>query len=254
MVPGPNESIYLWMYSQGLRGREIADVIAEASACHAIRQKDIENYYNGFYRYQNGRRENPLSIAGQKARATALKYSDYPLHPYRNLPNPKQRWVPCDKDNKPMIRWGRGCMSRIDAECWPGSCYVGENLKGCQFIVFDIDGDHDDELDLRTIRFFAPWTDMTHCLHKQELVMDRAPGSSVDLTTLSCPVSYHLAFHVDRVIPTMHFPEAHVDVVGNRDNSLRYWKTKDYNGMPMMRMTDEIWSSFMDYIDERRRG
>ena len=68
---------------------------------------------------------------------------------------------------------------------------------------------------------------------------------------INAPVSFHLSFMVDRVIPTMHFPKAHIDIIGNQVNSLRYLKTKRWNGMVPMMMTAKIWNEITDYIRMR---
>ena len=49
----------------------------------------------------------------------------------------------------------------------------------------------------------------------------------------------------------MHFPKAHIDIIGNQVNSLRYLKTKSWNGMVPMRMTAKIWNEITDYIKIR---
>lgn len=257
MVPGPDESIYLWMYRQGLRQRPIDDVVMDLMASgHDIRAKDLRNYWNGWYRhdlYHGGGRAMacPDSVMGNRV----LGYSDYPVHPYLGKPEIQNCFVPCSAENKPMIRWSRGTMTLADARAWPGSVYLAENMKGAQRIVVDVDGDHGDDLDLEAIAFFSRYMDMTCCHSKPEIVFDwmvEHDGEWVgDLAMADLPVSYHLTFGVDRVIPTMHFPRAHVDIVGNRVNSLRYFKNKEYNGLPPLMMDDGIWSEIMGFIEGR---
>lgn len=252
--PQRGQSIYMWMYRQGLSGREIGEVISELHAAgHAIRQKDVRNYYNGFYRHDVY--WNKSSALDIPATSRGIQgYSDYPPHPYVGMPEIENRWVPCDARNRPMIKWGRGCMTRVDAECMAHCRYIGENMRGTHMVVIDVDGDHgwpDENLDLESIRFFGRYMDETHALMKPRLVMDLLGTEPIDLRTMSLPTSYHLTFRVDRLIPTMHFQKAHVDIVGNRGNSLRYWKDKEWNGRPMLMMTDGIWKDIMDYVERR---
>lgn len=257
MVPGPGESIYLWMYRQGLRQRPIDDVVMDLMASgHDIRAKDLRNYWNGWYRHDLYHGEGqamacPDSVMGSRV----LGYSDYPDHPYLGKPEIQNCFVPCSAENRPLIKWSRGTMTLADARAWPGCEYLAENLRGAQRIVIDVDGDHGDDLDLETIAFFARYMDRTCCHSKPEIVFDwmmENGGEWVgDLAMADLPVSYHLTFGVDKVIPTMHFPRAHVDIVGNRVNSLRYFKNKEYNGLPPLMMDDGIWSEIMGFIEGR---
>lgn len=260
--PPKGGSIYTWMYRQGLKGRDLGDVISEIVANgHAIREKDERNYWNGMHNrqlYQGPR--SVLSIpVGMRSRA--MRYSDYPMHPYLGQPEIANRWVPMDADMHPMIRWSLGCMCLSDAKHFSKlshgrfieASYVSENLKGTKLIAIDVDGDHDGELDIDAIETFAPLMDLTASFYKRDIVLDHVEPGAYDLRILSLPTSYHLIFSVDRLIPTMHFPAAHVDVVGNTANSLRHCKDKIYNGLKPSPMTDEIWDYMLDYI-ERRKG
>lgn len=153
-----------------------------------------------------------------------------------------------------MIKWSQGCMTLTDARAVRGCEYLAENLRGTRLVVIDVDGDHGDGLDVEALRFFARWRDETCCHDKPRLVIDAAGDTAYDLATLSLPTSYHLTFSVDRVIPTMHFPFAHMDLVGNQRNSLRYFKDKLWNGLPPMPMTRETWDMVFDYVERRQIG
>lgn len=267
MIPKPGQSIYMWMYRQGLQQRPIEDVVMDCILeGHDIRNKDMRNYWNGWYRHDlyfkhGGDACHPdEGIAGMPERLaayTALDWEDYPEHPYLGKPEVQNCFVPCNGDNRPMVKWGRGTMTLADARAWPGCVYLAENMKGAQRIVIDVDGDHGGGLDIETIEFFSRWMDLTCCHSKPELVADwyleHEGYIHMNLHTAELPVSYHLTFGVDRVVPTMHFPAAHVDVIGNRRNSLRYFKNKVYNGLPPLRMTGEIWDEVMDFIERRGR-
>lgn len=257
MVPGPNESIYLWMYRQGLRQRPLDEVVMDLVLNgHDIRAKDVRNYWNGWYRHNLYHGEGRAMMAPEQLiKPGPLRYSDYPKHPFLGKPEFLNCFVPCNADNKPMIKWGNGTISLSDAKAWPGCAYLAENMRGAQRIVIDVDGDHGDDLDLGAIAFFARYMDRTCCHSKPEMVFDwtvEHGGEWVgDLAVADLPVSYHLTFGVDRVIPTMHFPKAHVDIVGNRVNSLRYFKNKEYNGLPPLMMDDAIWDEIMGFIEGR---
>ena len=252
MLEVPSGSIYFWMYTQGLKQVNENDI---ASACRAagvsIRDKDWQNYWNGYYNSDmyHGRGSDDMFMlsrngmhAGRERPVDFLctEYRNYPEHPYaHNEYQVENRWVPCNKDNKPMIKWGNGCLSLADACAYKSQVYLAENLKGTRFIVIDCDGDHGDELDLETMAFLNWWRDKTHCIVK--------PGQDENM-----PASFHLTFETDRIIPTMHFPYAHIDIVGNRRNSLRYWKNKKWNGIAPATMTDIWWQMLQEYIEHRK--
>lgn len=259
MVPGPGESIYLWMYRQGLRQRPLDQVVMDLMATgHSIRPKDLRNYWNGWYRHDLYHGESKTVIAPEQVlKSGPLRYTDYPPHPYMGKPEILNCFVPCGGDNRPLIRWSRGTMSLADARAWPGCAYLAENMKGAQRIVIDVDGDHGGDLDLQVIEFFDRYRETTCCHTKPNIVfdwyMEHGEHWCGELYEACLPTSYHLTFGVDRVIPTMHFPKAHVDIVGNRANSLRYFKNKVYNGLPPLMMSEEIWDEVMDFIEEMER-
>ena len=255
IAPPSGQSIYLWMYRKGLAMEPIDEVTAAALlAGHTLRGKDVRNYWNGWYRrLLYGSAPVGSLLATQPGRAP-LAYGDYLEHPFLGLPEIANRWVPCNRDNRPMIKWGQGCMTLTDARSMSGCEYVAENLRGTRLVVIDVDGDHGGSLDVDALRFFARWRDETCCHDKRRLVLDATGEEQYDLTTMALPTSYHLTFYTDRVIPTMHFPAAHVDVIGNQRNSLRYFKDKLWNGIPPMPMTAETWDDIFDWIERRQNG
>lgn len=254
MCPPPGESIYLWMYRQGLSMRPLDEVVAEAlMGGHDIRQKDIRNYWNGWYRhdlYFGGGAMGRVAMPSMGRQVPS--YDSLPDNPYLGQPEISCRYVPCNKDNRPMVKWGRGCMSMVDAIAWPGCTYLAENLVGTRLMVIDVDGDHGGGLDVETLSFFAYWRDETCCHDKPDLVLDHVPPECYDLSVKSLPTSYHLTFTTTKVVPTMHFPRAHVDVIGNKRNSLRYFKNKSFNGIPPMPMTEDTWNRMFDYVERRQ--
>jgi len=253
MIEVPDGSIYFWMYEQGLKHVNLTDVeFAVLQAGKHVRDKDRENYWNGYFRsdlYHGKGNEDIFLLTRQKERVLgnasqeffSTAYYDYPDHPYGNSkPEIGNRWVPCNKDNKPMIKWSKGCMTIADAIAYKDQIYLAENLKGTRFIVIDCDGDHGNELDLETMYFLNRWRQETHCLVK--------PGAEFQ----GVPVSFHLTFKVDKIIPTMHFPYAHIDIVGNRRNSLRYWKNKQWNHIEPDEMTWQRWQELQEYVKYRK--
>lgn len=254
----PVGSIYFWMYKEGLKQAAIEDIEAACSASGiVIREKDYDNYWRGYYKHEFYRSDNWERIfkfqswmdrpASQLFQAAS--YGEFPSHPFNQ--DVKDRWVPCNKDNKPMIKWGQGCMSMTDAMCYPHQVYLAENLLGCNRIVVDCDGDHDAKLDIELIMFLWKYSDMTHTLMKPKLICEY---EGYEDTGLAIPASFHLTFIVDKVIPTMHFPEAHMDIVGNRRNSLRYLKNKKWNGKQPVQMTEDIWHELQEFVARRKNN
>lgn len=143
-----------------------------------------------------------------------------------------KRWIPC-KGTMPLIKWRQGAMSLASARAWYGATDIAENLKGTRFIVIDCDGDHGDGDD-DTVKFLSKYKGITHCLEKQ--------GGK----------SFHLTFIVDFETPTKHCPWCHVDLLGNKNNQIRYYKSKQWNGIRPAKMTAEIWKEINEYIEIRK--
>jgi len=237
----PAGSIYFWMHQQGLYQVPPEQVVAALEG-REIRPKDWDNYWRGWYKSSLYHRRDVLAVGGglpQAARMQSL--TDYPEHPYLAYPEVQERWVPCTGDGKPLIRWGSGCLTKTDALATKGCETLAENLKGTRRIVVDIDGDHDPEhVDEEVIRYFWKYHELTHVLAKD--------------TGTEIPLSYHLTFTVDRLVPTQHYPAAHIDVVGNARNSIRYFKRKRWNHVPPARLTPEIWDDIMGYVKGKESG
>lgn len=256
----PAGSIYFWMFIQGLKHVPLDDIKIACGRCGKdIRPKDEENYWNGYYRsdlYIGKGKDDMFKLTKRHRTMVANSteflnhpYSAYPEHPYLGMPEIDKRFVPCNGDNKPMIPWSKGCMTIDDARAMMGQVYLAENLKGCKFIVIDCDGDHDDVLDMETIGFLWQFAPMTHTMSKPKRICEY---DGYEATEYTGPASFHLTFRVDRVVPTMHFPWANIDIVGNRANSLRYFKNKEWNEMPPMMMDDHIWTQLQRYVRYRK--
>lgn len=248
MIEIPEGSIYYWMYIQGLKQVPLSDIEqACLMAGKEIRLKDRANYWNGYYR-SDIYSHYPGSLLDGRGESVSKKrvpnWKDLDTHPYLNMPEIENRWVPCSNEGRPLIKWSLGCMSIEDAKGCLRSQTLAENLKGTKMIVIDCDGDHGNELDLEVIKFLYPLAKQTHTLYKPNMIKDCECSRQV-------PTSFHLTFAVDKVVPTMHFPKAHIDVIGNKMNSIRYLKNKQWNGLAPIPMTEEIWEHLMDYVKQK---
>ena len=255
MVVVPNGSIYFWMFSQGLKHTDLDSILAAcAHAGKYVREKDINNYWNGYYRSAINSKPSILSFSKVSSSRSfyELSYSDYPIHPWLGKPDPVNRFAPCSMSNRPLVKWTSQCMSEEDARAYAsleGSTYIGENLYGTKFIVIDCDGDHEDKLDIETIDFLWNLSD-TQCLAKPKGINEYAGYE----TWNDNPASFHLTFRVDKLIPTCHFPKAHIDILGNQKNCLRFLKNKVSNGKEPKDMDDATWNKLKNYIRKREEA
>ena len=256
MIEVPSGSIYTWMYRMGLYLIPLEDIEREVRrAGKDIRKKDYDNYFNGVRNsyFKNGDTHNgntPLVYTPPPATAFTVKsWDEYPMHPWAGLPEIDQRWVPIGENGKPLIQWSKGCLYRKQAEEFPGMVSLAETLKWTQMIVIDCDGDHGEKLDMKTIDFLWKYGSMTHKLDKPKLISEY---NGYERTMDFRPASFHLTFKVDRVIPTMHFPECSMDIIGNKCNSLRYLKNKVSNGLQPLTMDATIWNDLVNYVKDRR--
>lgn len=248
--PVPDGSIYFWCYTQGLKHVYLSEVeTAVEAAGKRMRQKDYDNYWNGWRnsnRDDNGeyKHRSILDIEPMHRSPNTfyvMEYSEYPDLPSDE--SPEDRFIPVNKEGKPMIKWGKGGMKMDDALFMYGCCSLAENMKGCNFICIDIDGDHDeDNLDIETIKFGHRLSFLTRTYIKPKYIEEYKTSPSM-----------HVMFKVDRVIPTRHFPNAHIDILGNKENQARYHKDKLSNYRPMLEMNDCIWNEIVNYI-KRREG
>lgn len=247
MDPVPDGSIYFWCYTQGLKKIKLFDVLeAVRVAGKVMRKKDIANYWNGYNNSnksdEHDNRRSILDLTPSHRSPNTfyvMEYSEYPDLPEGEEPD--DRWIPCTKNGKPLTKWGEKRMTKGFAEFWKDSESLAENLKGCRHIVVDIDGDHDkDNPDAETIAFGNKLRYLT------ETYMD---PWYLEHETM-CP-SMHLVFKTDKIIPTRHFPNAHIDILGNKTNQARYFKDKISNNLPQIEMTDYIWSMIVEYIKNR---
>lgn len=259
--PIEDPSIYYWMYRQGLKHETLRDVeFAVRMAGREIRQKDLENYWNGWYnstlysRSDNGEDMWTLRRRANEPKASFfdIMYDDYEDNPLVGMPEIRNRYVACNKQNKPLWSWKDECKTLVNAKCMTRCVYLAENLKGTNLIVFDCDGDHDpSHLDGESIAFFSHYRNMTHCLSKPKSICDY---EGYEHTGMTEPASFHLTFTTCKIIPTKHFLKAHVDLLGNQKNQLRYFKNKEWNGLQPIPMTSEIWEEIKRYLKRREEA
>lgn len=257
----PEGSIYFDCFKWGLRHIPLADVEAAVKLSgKEMRKKDVDNYWAGWFKSDLYHEDDEGSIwllnkpkpASTPSTSFLTKsYGDYPENPLKDLPEIENRWVPCSETNAPMIKWSQGCMTLSDARAWPRSVYLAENTKGTKRIIIDCDGDHGLTLDFETIRFLSKFKTMTHCMSKPKSICEY---EGYEDTGIKEPASFHLTFSTDRLIPTMHFAFAGIDIIGNEKNSLRYLKNKIWNGVDPASMTEEIWKELQEFIRRRKDG
>ncbi len=107
----PDGSIYFWMYIEGLKHTPIEEI---QKACDAagivIRPKDMQNWVNGWMRSD---RTTGVRPDGSGAFVKGKNYFnqelyEYPENPSMAIGERTDCWVPCNKDNKPLIKWSQG--------------------------------------------------------------------------------------------------------------------------------------------------
>lgn len=229
-------SIYMDMFTAGTRLIPLDSIlrVCEQEGI-TVRRKDVTNYWNGVRRTQSvdllaiPEYHEPRSI-------DTHTWDDYPKLPDGWLENPV-RYFPTDtQPSKPYpgFKWGSKVVSRRLAEQLSPIGMVGENLIAQPYICLDIDGDHDkDNIDLELLSYFAPWKKLTESWESR-------------------PESFHLIFGVDRVVPTMHFPKAHLDILGNARNQARYLKDKTPSGVRIP-MDHKMWEQVKGWVASRSK-
>ena len=244
-------SPYYGMYHCGYYGVPIEDCIAKCQRNGiALRKKDIQSYNDGVFKrgigeiVQNGRIVNVANIEPGMP-FDQMRLSDFPLFP-KGWVGTERRFFPCTQDNRPMQKWGWSkkpdgsvfvpeLYTRADAKALSPCGWVGQNMLYQRFIVLDIDGRGHGVDDDRVIAFGSQFRDHTFT------VEDPAK-----------PGSFHLYFETDRLIPVRHFTWAKLDLMGNAVNAAVYFKNKVGNGLPMLKLNDDIWQAMMEYQRGRK--
>lgn len=231
-------SIYMDCFQAGARGVDW-QVIADACAKEGIiiRKKDYDNYQRGL-RASNRQRLNSLNPVVYEEGASNtffdMDYTDYPKLP-EGWKESDVRFFPAEGSGAKPLKgwyWGTHLVTREQAEAISPVGMCGENLLGTTRWVADIDIDHGDAIDYDLMNWALQFKTVTQYWEAR-------------------PTSYHLIFSTDRIIPTMHWPYAHIDGLGNKTNAARYHKDKVPHG-EITPMTPEIWEEFKRYIKYRK--
>lgn len=245
-------SPYHAMYRCGYYGVPLEDCVDKCRRNGiALRQKDIMNYNNGVFKRGIG----SIVANGQTVNAMCIKpgiqFEDMKLSDFPSLPidwhGTERRFFPCSTDNKPLMKWGwsknpdgsiysPNLYTMADAKALSPCGWVGQNMLYQRFIVVDIDGRGHGADDLPVIAF----------------------GSQFKCSTLTMedpmkPGSFHLYFETDKLIPVRHFPWAKLDLMGNAVNAAVYFKNKVSNGLPPIKLDEDIWQSIIEYESSRKK-
>lgn len=265
----PGQSPYFGMFRAGRLGYSIEEVTSHCTMLGIpLRAKDIQSWQDGAFKHQvnqaifeqqlaDSRRRpgshiNPtgkvaftpvnlpsLRLVSQPSFDT-MRLEDFPLLPpgWRGC---ERRFFPCTADNKPMMQWGwkpgfePNLMLRCDAEAISPVHWIGQNMLYQNFIVMDIDGVGHGCIDEKVIAFGNQFRNATMTLEDPRKVG-----------------SFHLYFMTDRLIPVKHFPHAKLDLMGNAVNAAVYFKNKVSNGMPVAKLTSQIWDAMQRYQVSRK--
>lgn len=240
-------SPYFGMYWAGYYGVPIEECIAKCNRNGIpLRAKDMRSYQDGVFQNRMGPiiRETGMSMRDVQI---GVKFEDTKLEDYPRLPvgwhGTERRFFPCTAENKPMKKWGWSreytpeLFTKADAKALSPCGWVGQNLLYQRFVVMDIDGRGHGCDDEQVIEFGN--------LFKNETFTMEDPAK---------PGSFHLYFEVDRLLPTRHFPWAKLDFAGNAVNQAVYLKNKKPNGLPLLKMTEEVWQMMLAYEQARKEG
>lgn len=269
----PGQSPYFGCYTAGLHGYSMEEVSLHCAAYGIpLRSKDVRSWEEGnfkarmkdelFQKELQRKRQTPGSLldpvdsivlpATQHSetwlpkeylqRNERLEFSDLQKLPdgWRGC---EKRFFPCTQDNRPMLQWGwkrdftPNLMTRTDAEVLSPVRWVGQNMLYQTFIVMDIDGVGHGCVDKPVIQFGELFKDKTLCYEDP-----KKPGS------------FHLYFKTDRLVPVRHFPHAKLDLMGNAVNAAVYFKNKKGNGLPMLKLNENIWNAMMAYQSKRKEN
>lgn len=262
----PGESPYYAMFRAGCLGYTIDEVEDHCQAVGIpLRAKDIRNWQDGHFKnevrqklYEQAKKSHPfdpiirlngekMTIAERKAKH-ALRGPELEEIKFEDLPKLPDGWVgthrrffPCTQENKPMISWGWKAdkvpelYTKADAKALSPCGYVGQNMLYQPFIVMDIDGVGHGKMDPLVIQFGE--------MFKNDTLSYEDPRKRG---------SFHLYFETDRLIPVKHFPHAKLDLMGNAVNAAVYFKHKQSNNKPMLKLTAEIWNMMIEYETKRK--
>lgn len=230
--PPVEQSWYFWCYQAGLRGVAWEDIYAFASFEKKIlRPKDHDNWFRGYHKNQD-----PFAIEQQPVwrQTDTLTINQFATRPadYRE---PIDHFIPCTKDCRPLVKWSKTRCTEMQAWAYRNCEVLGRNLRGLKLVVLDVDGDHDGTPDWDVINYWSRFINYTH--------------SRVKVDDQGRPVSFHLEFYTDRIIPTMHFYK--LDLLGNMNNQVQYLKpNKTANSIPLAPLDDYVLGELNAYIKQ----
>lgn len=239
-------SPYYGMFHCGYYGVPIEDCLAKCRRNGiAIRKKDLCAYNDGAFKrgigkvVQEGKLVNVADVEPGLP-FDKMKLEDFPMFPVGWI-GTERRFFPCTQDNKPMQKWGWSAdfspelYTKADAKALSPCGWVGQNMLYQRFIVMDIDGRGHGADDQQVIEFGSQFKNQT-----------------LTLEDPAKPGSFHLYFETDRLIPVRHFTWAKLDLMGNAVNAAVYFKNKVSNGLPMMKLNNDIWQSMIQYQQGRK--
>ena len=168
-------SPYLACYSMGLSGHDLPEVVSFFNRNGIqLREKDIQNWENGHFKYsielemdnrslayQGGRREH-LDKSAEKI----IQLSMFPKFP-DGWSGCAQRFFPCTSDNRPKCKWGYtpgfipSLTTKPSAIALSDNGLIGQNMLYQPFVVIDIDGNGHGDFDLEVIAFGNLYRDKT---------------------------------------------------------------------------------------------
>lgn len=243
------ESPYFSMYKAGYYGYSIEEVVSFLTKLNIpLREKDIRNWQAGAFKHQLYESVlNPFISENPSSLHRGKMFEDTDLEDFERFPDDwvstEKRFFPCTEDNMPMTKWGWSSTftptlyTDSDARAISPSGWIGQNMLYQKFIVIDIDGVGHGETDPYVIAFGNMYKDKTMVMEDPNKVG-----------------SFHLYFETDRIIPIKHFPFAKLDLMGNAKNAAVYLKNKVSNGLPMAKLTNEVWHKLMSYINFRKEN
>lgn len=224
--PKVDQSWYYYMYSAGLKGVPLEDILAFANySGKQIREKDVTNWWRG-----HEKNRDPFAIQCNQTVFTGRldEYREYPA----DHREPIDCYIPCTHDCKPLVKWSKVRCTEMGAWAYRNCEILGLNLRGLHKVVIDVDGDHDGTPDMNVINYWAPYINYT-----------KARVKNVN----GVPTSFHLEFYTKKIIPTQHFYK--VDLLGNMNNQVQYLKpNKVANNLPMAPFDDYMMGVLKDYV------
>ena len=223
--PRADESWYFACYRAGLQGVTLLELTtAAANVGKELRQKDLDQFFRG------QQKNDPFNIPGESAPKVLLSLDEYPY--LSGSWDPTDRYIPAIDPGHVLAKWGTQRHTKEEALSYRGVQLLGENLKGCHFIVIDVDGDHTEVPDMKVINYWESWIFRTKSLIKYD--------------DDGIPVSFHLEFACDRMIPTMHFNK--VDLLGNANNQARWLKPNKIDNCLPRADVSEVWKDLNRYV------